>query len=437
MDNQVLPPGVTPESAEKEGWWFKGDYIINQLNTNSAMWSPAHDEVKLLQYENADGSASDEPSGTYEMGGYAYTGNGTKIHRVEVSFDNGQTWERTTVEHPEKPTEYGKYWCWCFWKYSASMAQLANCGEVVCRAWDGCQNTQPKDITWNVMGMMNNPWFRIKVHKTLAANGRTLAVRFEHPTLAGQQKGGWMTRDESEAGWKRTPTGAILGLSQAPYSDAETPSLSLTASPPIAITAVAGPPKAVKPAATKAAASGGGGGGGGGSGGGGGGGGGQRRFSMEEIAKHTGENDSWFVVNGKVFDSSAYNKEHPGGAESILMVAGEDATEDFEAIHSRKAWKLLESYQIGIVDDGSGGGEEEPAAAEEAKSAEEEKTAAPLVTLGKKKVTVPLLETRVVGNDGTNDVSTSFAEEAKYSILLSVPTHLLRSQKNNTHRSSS
>jgi len=88
MDNQVLPPGVTPESAEKEGWWFKGDYIINQLNTNSAIWSPAHDEAKLLSYENDDGSLSEQPTGKFEMGGYAYTGNGTKIHRVEVSSRN-------------------------------------------------------------------------------------------------------------------------------------------------------------------------------------------------------------------------------------------------------------------------------------------------------------------------------------------------------------
>ena len=47
---------------------------------------------------------------------------------------------------------------------TVKMSDLASCGEVVCRAWDGCQNTQPKDITWNVMGMMNNPWFRIKVY---------------------------------------------------------------------------------------------------------------------------------------------------------------------------------------------------------------------------------------------------------------------------------
>jgi hypothetical protein len=31
-DNRVLPVGVTPESAESEGWWFKPDFIINELN---------------------------------------------------------------------------------------------------------------------------------------------------------------------------------------------------------------------------------------------------------------------------------------------------------------------------------------------------------------------------------------------------------------------
>ena len=35
--------------------------------------------------------------------------------------------------------------------------------------------------------------------------------------MAGAQDGGWMTRGEKEAGWKRTNTGAILGLDQAPY----------------------------------------------------------------------------------------------------------------------------------------------------------------------------------------------------------------------------
>ena len=33
--------------------------------------------------------------------------------------------------------------------------------------------------------------------------------------------------------------------------------------------------------------------------------------------------------------------------ESILIMAGQDSSEDFEAVHSKKAWKLLEQYYIG------------------------------------------------------------------------------------------
>jgi nitrate reductase (NAD(P)H) len=41
---------------------------------------------------------------------------------------------------------------------------------------------------------------------------------------------------------------------------------------------------------------------------------------------------------------------HPGGVESITMNGGIDATEDFVAIHSLKATKMLEKYYIGELD---------------------------------------------------------------------------------------
>jgi len=41
---------------------------------------------------------------------------------------------------------------------------------------------------------------------------------------------------------------------------------------------------------------------------------------------------------------------HPGGVDSILINAGMDSTEDFEAIHSTKAHQILEKYYIGDVD---------------------------------------------------------------------------------------
>lgn len=45
------------------GWWFKPDFIINELNINSAVARPWHDEVVPL--------ATNKP---YEVNGYAYTG---------------------------------------------------------------------------------------------------------------------------------------------------------------------------------------------------------------------------------------------------------------------------------------------------------------------------------------------------------------------------
>lgn len=42
--------------------------------------------------------------------------------------------------------------------------------------------------------MMNNWWFRVAIHHS-AADG---TLRFEHPTLAGVQTGGWMQRMKDE-----------------------------------------------------------------------------------------------------------------------------------------------------------------------------------------------------------------------------------------------
>lgn len=39
-DNRVLPSMVDQERADKEGWWRKPEYIINDLNLNSAITHP-------------------------------------------------------------------------------------------------------------------------------------------------------------------------------------------------------------------------------------------------------------------------------------------------------------------------------------------------------------------------------------------------------------
>lgn len=75
----------------------------------------------------------------------------------------------------------------------------------------------------------------------------------------------------------------------------------------------------------------------------------KRKIRMEDLTTAEAKQKAWFVVRGEVYDGSGYFKEHPGGAEAIMLVAGEDATEDFMAIHSSDAKKKLAEFHIGTL----------------------------------------------------------------------------------------
>lgn len=48
---------------------------------------------------------------------------------------------------------------------------------------------------------------------------------------------------------------------------------------------------------------------------------------MEDVAKHHTEGDCWVAINGKVYDVTTFLNDHPGGKKSILLYAGQDASE--------------------------------------------------------------------------------------------------------------
>jgi len=293
-DNRILPPHITAEESLKDGWWYRPEYIFNELNINSAISQPDHNEtLSIAKSIDKD----------YEMAGYAYTGGGRKITRVEITLDGGTHWELAELQRKEKPTQYGMYWCWTWWSFKVKVADLVGCKEVWCRAWDESNNPQPTNPTWNLMGMGNNQVMRVKVHMDKTATGEHV-FRFEHPTQPGQQQGGWMTTAAGK------PDSAGFGRLLELQGDAkeEAP-------------AAAAPKKSTG-----------------------------KKFTWEEIQKHNQESDVWIVVNDRVYDCTDYLELHPGGVESITINAGADATEDFVAIHSMKATKMLEKYYIGDLD---------------------------------------------------------------------------------------
>lgn len=79
-----------------------------------------------------------------------------------------------------------------------------------------------------------------------------------------------------------------------------------------------------------------------------------KEYTSTEVSKHTSEDDCWMIIgnenNGgpKVYDVTKYLDDHPGGAEVMLDVSGQNADEFFEDIgHSGEARTELKKYLIG------------------------------------------------------------------------------------------
>lgn len=73
-------------------------------------------------------------------------------------------------------------------------------------------------------------------------------------------------------------------------------------------------------------------------------------YSTEEVHKHNKVNDNWIVVDGKVYDISAWANKHPGGLMTLLGSAGKDATDMIENFHGKIVYKFLPNYYIGEVE---------------------------------------------------------------------------------------
>ncbi|KAG6455931.1 hypothetical protein O3G_MSEX009473 [Manduca sexta] len=73
-------------------------------------------------------------------------------------------------------------------------------------------------------------------------------------------------------------------------------------------------------------------------------------ITLGEVKKHNSDKSVWMVIHNDVYDVTSFLEEHPGGPESLLEVAGEDATGPFEDVgHSADARELLTKYKIGTL----------------------------------------------------------------------------------------
>lgn len=55
------------------------------------------------------------------------------------------------------------------------------------------------------------------------------------------------------------------------------------------------------------------------------------------VAAHNKSTDCWSIVNGQVYDLTAWIPAHPGGRQRIIAMCGRDATAEFTAQHGSQA----------------------------------------------------------------------------------------------------
>jgi cytochrome b involved in lipid metabolism len=72
-----------------------------------------------------------------------------------------------------------------------------------------------------------------------------------------------------------------------------------------------------------------------------------RSVTAAEVAQHCTEGDAWIIVEGKVYDVSAYIENHPGGEEALSKWAGKDASVAFRGPqHGTQVDDVIANYYL-------------------------------------------------------------------------------------------
>ena len=153
-DYKIFPSNVTPATAN----WNEVD-PLQDVPVQSAILSPANkSSIHYKSSESKDGNI------TVPLKGFAWSGGGRGIARVEVSTD-GVNWKLAEFADDQEKQPYGKAWAWTLWETEVELPAGQTSATLYCRAVDTSGNHQPHSLetTWNFRGLGNNAWNKINV----------------------------------------------------------------------------------------------------------------------------------------------------------------------------------------------------------------------------------------------------------------------------------
>ncbi|KEY65675.1 hypothetical protein S7711_07510 [Stachybotrys chartarum IBT 7711] len=174
---------ITLSDEESHSQWQRKDYKCFGPNQTSVDWDSAP-AIQELPVQSAITSVKvgdwnkDAAERKVSLGGYAYSGGGRAIIRVDVSLDDGKTWDQAVLlpdciskDGTPSPCLGHAAWTWQRWRYEGAIPSTAfsqsqkRCTNLVVKATDESYNTQPEShaATWNLRGNLATAWHRVKV----------------------------------------------------------------------------------------------------------------------------------------------------------------------------------------------------------------------------------------------------------------------------------
>lgn len=131
---------------------FSKSPAIQELPVNSAICKPSENSVVQLQDNHI------------KVEGYAWSGGGRKIVRVDVSVDDGKTWHVADMIQDNSPLY--RCWAWTLWRVNIPVVVPRDSKlQIICKAVDSSYNVQPDSFPpiWNLRGVLGNAWHRVNV----------------------------------------------------------------------------------------------------------------------------------------------------------------------------------------------------------------------------------------------------------------------------------
>ncbi|XP_040578882.1 sulfite oxidase [Lepeophtheirus salmonis] len=134
---------------------FDKSRAIQNMPVTSAICRPTKDEIIHLK----KGQTS------FKARGYAWSGGGAEIIRMDLTVDGCQTWFEGSIIAKDTKAKDARHYSWVIWEADIPVREDQSEIEICGKAVDSNLNVQPESFEniWNLRGMASNAYPRVSV----------------------------------------------------------------------------------------------------------------------------------------------------------------------------------------------------------------------------------------------------------------------------------